>query len=556
MFLFDWFRSFLPLRNPIGFGAADFVELAAAVLLVAFLLARARVQPVLEKLSRRTGWCMLLLALLPVVLRLTMLAQSPVPTPSGADDFSHLLAGDTLRHLRLASPPHPMHRFFESVFTLQEPAYASIYPAGQGLALATGWMLFGHPWCGVVISVAAFSMLSYWMLRGWTTPGWALAGGLLAVIEFGPLRYWMNTYWGGAVSAAAGCLMFGAVPRLRANGRTRDAILLGAGFGLQLLSRPFETALLAPCVALFLVAGVRRLWRPLVIAALAALPALGLMLLQNKAVTGNWTTMPYQLSRYQYGVPTTFTTQPLPQPHRELTQQQRLDYGAQAAVHGSEPETVGTFLSRLASRVRFYRFFFFVPLYLALPLFLPAMRERRILWIGLTLAVLALGTNFYPYFYPHYIAAATCLLVLAAVVALERLSRYRTGAILARAILILCAAHFVFWYAMHLSGTNAATAYDTWDFVNHGDPQGRIAVNRRLEEAPGKHLVFVRYWPKHEFDEWVQNAAGIDRERVVWALDLGAAENEKLRQYYPERTAWLLEPDAKPPRLMPQQAIP
>ena len=29
-----------------------------------------------------------------------------------------------------------MRRFFESVFTLQEPTYSSIYPIGQGLALA------------------------------------------------------------------------------------------------------------------------------------------------------------------------------------------------------------------------------------------------------------------------------------------------------------------------------------------------------------------------------------------------------------------------------------
>ena len=26
MFLFDFFRSFLPLHNPLGFGASDFVE--------------------------------------------------------------------------------------------------------------------------------------------------------------------------------------------------------------------------------------------------------------------------------------------------------------------------------------------------------------------------------------------------------------------------------------------------------------------------------------------------------------------------------------------------
>jgi hypothetical protein len=34
------------------------------------------------------------------------------------------------------------------------------------------------------------------------------------------------------------------------------------------------------------------------------------------------------------------------------------------------------------------------------------------------------------------------------------------------------------------------------------------------------------------------------------ALDLGS-ENAKLRQYYPDRSVWLLEPDARPVRLGP-----
>jgi hypothetical protein len=78
-------------------------------------------------------------------------------------------------------------------------------------------------------------------------------------------------------------------------------------------------------------------------------------------------------------------------------------------------------------------------------------------------------------------------------------------------------------------------------------------VNRQLATAPGKQLVFVRYWPQHIFqDEWVWNAADIDASPVVWVRDLGAEEDEKLRSLYPDRRVWLLEPDARPPRLTHQ----
>ncbi|HJT88867.1 MAG TPA: hypothetical protein VJ732_13450, partial [Bryobacteraceae bacterium] len=70
-----------------------------------------------------------------------------------------------------------------------------------------------------------------------------------------------------------------------------------------------------------------------------------------------------------------------------------------------------------------------------------------------------------------------------------------------------------------------------------------------LARIPGKLLVFVRYWPQHRFqEEWIYNRASIDQARLVWARDLGS-ENQKLRNYYPDRSVWLLEPDARPPRL-------
>jgi hypothetical protein len=546
MNLFQLQRFFLPLQNPLGFGLGDFVELGMAALLAAAILLRGRIEALLRALAARPAWSMAMLAALPIVLRLALLPHHPVPVAQTSDDFSYLLLGDTLTHFRLANPMHPMRRFFETVFVLQEPAYASIYPLGQGFVLALGELL-GEPWIGVLLSVGAFCALCLWMLRAWVPPVWALAGGLLAVIEFGPLNQWTNNYWGGAVSAAAGCLVFGAIPRLRKQPRAREAVLLGIGCGLQILTRPFESALLAICIA---PAVIPILKRSVVVPLLLSLgPALFLTVLQNEAITHSGTMLPYMLSRYQYGVPATFTFQPNALPHKELNLEQQLDYQAQTDVHGDKPETLGSFCKRLAGRIRFYRFFFLPPLFLALPFFLPSLRERRYLWALASVVIFALGSNCYPYFYPHYVAAIACLLLLLAVVGLERLGRLNGDA--ARILALFCLAHFVFWYGLHLAGNEglfAATGpYESWDFVNFGDSERRIAINRQLAESPGRQLVIVRLGPKHLLREWIHNDADIDRSKVVWALDLGPEEDAKLLAYYPHRTVWLAEPDAKPP---------
>ncbi len=521
------------------FSPSDLVELFLAALLSAIaIVARPFVEPYARKLASKTGWCMLILALLPVALRLAMLGHHPVPSPAVYDEFGHLLVADTLLHFRLANPAHPLHQFFETSFVLQTPTYASIYPLGPGLMLAIGRVLFGLPWAGVLLSSAALCALCYWMLLGWTTPGWALLGGVLAVLEFGPLCPWMNNYWGGSLAAAAGCLVFGALPRLRTSARIRDGALLGLGLAIHWLTRPYETIFLAIAVLMFLahLPRLRALAKPSLAAALVLIPAVGLSLVQNKQVTGSWTTLPYSLSRFQYGVPASFTWQANAVPHLELTREQQLQYKMQTSFRSNGPETLETYLLRLEYRVRFYRFFFIAPLYVALPFFFTSLREWRFAWVAITLLLFALGVNFYPFFEVHYLAALTCLFVLVSVTGLERLSQWNDFA--ARLIIFLCFAHFAFWYAR--------------SFSDQVIPDPRSIVNQQLSHAPGQQLVFVRYWPQHIFqNEWVYNEADIDHAGIVWARDLGAGEDQKLQHYYAGRTAWLLEPDATPPKLSP-----
>ena len=562
---------------PAFVDASDLLVLVLLGLLVLFFKVRPWLERLVRKIAPRTGLCLLVLALLPVVLRLALLPHHPAPSPEIYDEFSHLLMADTLLHLRLANPPHPFPQFFETFFVLQQPAYSSIYPIGQGLVLALGRLLFGHPWAGVLLCDAVLCALSYWMLKAWTTPAWAFAGGLLAVFQFGPLNEWTNCYWGGGVSAIAGCLAFGALPRIRDYGRKRDAVCLGAGLALQILTRPFESILLVLSVLLFFLPALserknwRKLARPAFVTLIAVAPAAGLTLLQNRQVTGSWSTLPYMLSRIQYGVPTTLSFQPLPVPQRALTREQSAEYNAERSFHGEGPESVRKFSLRLEYRVRYYRFFFLPPLYLAAFAFVFTLRRFRFAWVALTIIIFALGTNFFPYFFPRYMAAVTCLFLLVSVAGLQRLSYLKicgnaAGFEAASLILFACAASFALWYGLHLTENPAAPLgilrYETWDSITHQNPRRRILVNRQLASLPGKKLVFVRYWPNHLFqDEWVYNAADMDHAPVVFARDLGEQEDQKLKAYYPDRKTWLLEPDATPPKLTvyetkPKPALP
>src|SRR5580693_5493279 len=123
-----------------GFSESDLVEFVIALVFVA--LSWRRLQPYGRQLAQHTRSSMALLFALPIALRLALLPRYPIPTPNVSDDFSYLLIADTLRHFRLANSTHPLHQFFETFFVLQQPAYASIFPLGQGLIIALGWTIF------------------------------------------------------------------------------------------------------------------------------------------------------------------------------------------------------------------------------------------------------------------------------------------------------------------------------------------------------------------------------------------------------------------------------
>ena len=219
-------RSFpsRPRISNVKPGDNSFLILEVGVALLAVLVAFALPNLMIQssrlvatwggRLATRRPAAVTVIGVSSVLVRLLLLPIAPIPEPVRHDEFSHLLAADTFASGKLTNPTHPMWTHFETFHENHQPTYMSMYPPAQGMVLAAGKVLFGHPWFGVLISTGVMCAAICWMLQGWLPPGWALLGAGLAVLRIGIVSYWANSYWGGAVPAIGGSLVLGALPRL------------------------------------------------------------------------------------------------------------------------------------------------------------------------------------------------------------------------------------------------------------------------------------------------------------------------------------------------------
>jgi hypothetical protein len=504
----------------------------------------------LSRFAESRGRAVAAIFLFVVVTRLLALPFLHVPVPGIHDEFSYLLMGDTFAHGRLANPTHPMWISFETFHVNWHPAYASMYPPGQGLALAVGEVL-GNPWIGVLLSVAAMCAAITWMLQAWLPARWALLGGATVALKLGVASYWVNSYWGGAVAATGGALALGAMTRISRRARVRDALWLGLGIGMLANSRPYEGFLFCTPVAVWFVwwlAGRTRSRDPAAVrfrqvaAPLAVVVALTVawMGYYNFRLTGDPLLMPHVLNTRTYHSAQPFLWQkPLPALH--YRNQQFEDF-----YNAWERENYHRGAAD-ALRVTWEKIFrggvnyFWVGLLMALPGVPFALRDRKMRFPLLVLAIVITGVCIVVWSAAHYAAPITCVVILLIVQAVRHLRTMRwrgraVGVALSRA-LILCLAFDTIFYV-------ARGVCDPLFWPCEGDPS-RALIEKKLEKTPGQHLILVRYTDdEHNIhDDWVYNGAEIDGAKVSWARELDAAQNTKLLAYFKDRKIWLVTPD-------------
>lgn len=492
-----------------------------------------------------------------LLLRAVLVPIMPVPVPFIQDEFSYLLAADTFAHARLTNPPHPMWIHLETFHVIFHPTYASKFPPMQGLVLAAGQVLAKSPFWGVWFSVGLMSAAICWMLQGWLPPTWALLGGALAAIRFGVFSYWDNSYWGGSVAAIGGCLVLGALPRIIRKQRRRDVLVMALGMGMLANTRPYEGFVLSltALAALFWLVLQKRNRPTLIKLVATAVPGLVLLGLIGIGmgyyfwrVTGNPLRMPYTINQQEYSAAGYFIWQPpkaIPAYHHQVIS----DFYLKAELpHFVRARSVTGFLRETALKV-FVIWAFYIGPALTIPLFSFAwiVRDRWVRWLLVIAVTSFVGCSLFPFFYAHYFApAAACLLAL--ILQSARHQRHwvwdgrPTGMFLARAAFVICFLMVPVQVGMLFAQAKSG---------REGPEMARENVVRQLSSFPGQQLAIVRYSPAHALlaPDWVDNGADIDAQKVVWARDMGPEKNQELLRYYGTRTAWLVEPDATPPRV-------
>ncbi len=547
------FLDIMPVRVPLALPTTLRIALSFSLLAMFIPRLTIRIFQAVEsfffRLAERKTLAVLALFFMVIGVRLAVLPQLPVPVPGIHDEYSYLLLGDTLTHARLANPPHPMWMSFETFHVNWFPTYSSKYPPGQGSVLALGQLL-GHPWIGVLLSVAAMCAAILWMLQAWLPARWAFLGGVLVALKFGITSYWINSYWGGAFAAAGGALVLGAMPRIVRHARTRDALLLGLGIAVLANTRPYEGLLFCIPVAgwfFWWLAGktkspetlrtrMVRVFTPLVVVLVLTV---GFMAYYNRRLTGNAFLFPHTLNSRTYRSMGLFLWDHPKEPIQYHNEQFEDFYnGWEREDYQNTWQDVWKVSAEKVTRSGSTYFWWGALLLLpGLPFvfFDRRMRVPILIFLLGTAGFLALIWSM-----PHYAATLTCVIFLLLVQAMRHLRTIRLGGrplglALSWAVIFLLATDVGYKVQRHVC--------DHLEWTCQGDPS-RAAIGRKLSNTPGKHLIMVRYGEDHNLhDEWVYNGAEIDTAKVLWARELEPTQNAKLFAYFKDRQIWLVEPD-------------
>jgi hypothetical protein len=417
------------------------------------------------------------------------------------------------------------------------------------LVLAIGELL-GNPWFGVLLSAAAMVAVFYWALSAWMPYRWAFLAAFLSGARLCLTTYWMNSFWGGAPAAIGGALALGGLGRILRRPSLGSAIALGVGISILANSRPYEGAAFCLPIAAGLFWWAAGKTKPLaawpvrfqkVLLPLSVILAANFAFMgyYNWRLTGNARTMPVAFYEKRYNPGAIFLWQSPKPPMHESNRE--FDAFYNTWVRDLYKPT-WTYIKSVTHKKE--RLFVAVYLWWDLILIAPAVyflvkrKKMHLLWAAFISTTAAF--SLLAWVLPHYISPALCVLFAMIVTSIRHLRLFSPrglplGLFFSRLVVL----------GLLLQTANAVVARDE-DPIGAGGVrmEDRLALVKKLEATPGKHLVIVHYASDHNIhQEWVYNGADIDNSKIVWARELDQEQNQKVIEYYKDRKVWFVEAD-------------
>jgi len=470
--------------------------------------------------------------------------------PTMHDESQFLLQARMLAAGRLWMPGHPLIDFFDTFYVLIQPKYAAQSFPGTALFFVPSIWLGIAPWKWAV-GLAALAVGLFYRVVAEIVDGLAalLAAAMLTILSM--LRFVSTMVLAQMPAVLLGLAAIWAYLRWRRSTRHPFAWAACLGFvcGMMSVTRPADAVIFALPIG---VAVLIDLWKnnrrkagSLLAIVLAATPWLGLQLVVDHGVTGQWLTTPFSLynqrdqPRLAYGLRMPAANPP---PQTRVPEKREYYHSIQSLLAAHRPEnfwhtfttvrlptTIGDDLPQ--------------PMLIALlPIGLLAWGRRKTWVLAATLPLFLLIYTFYPLFPAHYTILTAPAVILTVALAPRAISlawpRARAGAWSALAVFVvgLLFTRYVDCYqmtsALAFHATVLAAANEqTAQLAARGRPA--VVLFRRDPRLP------LDYEPVYNLD-----AAWPDDELVMRAHWRGG-DDWRIYQYYaqhgPDRAFYLFD---------------
>lgn len=516
-----------------------------------------RIEKLGAEFARKRTWTVIAVMFTSLALRAALLPFVPIPEPVVHDEYSYLLQAATFASGRVTNPTPAGWTHFETFHENMVPTYQSMYPPAQAIFLAGAEVLHLHPWWGVWFSIGLMCGAICWMMQGWMPPQWALLGALFCVIRFSTFSYWINSYFGGALAATGGALVFGALPRLRHGWKPLYSVIFALGLGLMANTRAYEGFVFSIPAVIAVLCWFFSDWKYGRVRMAALVPGIAALLLiaagmgyYNWRNTGNPLLLPYVVNQRQYHITKPFIWQaryPIPNYRHQVMRTFYVFHELPDYLNRRNP---GFYKDMVAQRLEVYYDYYLWPLLAVAILGIWEMVKNRKMRIVAFTPLFMLAGLLIEQWPPegHYAAPVLSVVIAVILYGLRiiwtwNLRKKPFGHMLVRSIVLL----LLLWSFVPL----ANTVIDPYGLGDVTQMKGsihsvwipttleRARLQATLERIPGQHILFINLKP-HEISGmfWIYNAPDVAHSKIIWAYDEGPAANQELIRLYPNRHLW------------------